>query len=52
MKPMNADIGSLRDQLLARLPAHCLVEDSEARRPFECDGLPLYREMPLLVALP
>ena len=49
---MNADIGSLRDQLLARLPAHCLVEDSEARRPFECDGLPLYREMPLLVALP
>jgi glycolate oxidase len=52
MKSMNAEIGSLRDQLLARLPAHCLVEDSEARRPFECDGLPLYREMPLLVALP
>mgnify|MGYP001821835698 FL=1 len=52
MKPINAEIGSLRDQLLARLPAHCLVEDSEARRPFECDGLPLYREMPLLVALP
>jgi len=34
------------------LPAHCLVRDSESRRPFECDALTLYRELPLLVALP
>jgi len=34
------------------LPPHCLVRDSESRRPFECDALTLYRELPLLVALP
>jgi glycolate oxidase len=39
-------------RLLPQLPAHCLVQDSESQRPFECDGLPLYRELPLLVALP
>ena len=39
-------------QLLRILPAHCLVEEAEARRPFECDGLTIYRELPLLVALP
>jgi len=34
------------------LPPQCLVRDSESRRPFECDALTLYRELPLLVALP
>ncbi len=39
-------------RLRQALPAHCLVRDSESRRPFECDALTLYRELPLLVALP
>ena len=45
-----------RDELLRRLqqclPPQCLVEDLESQRPFECDGLTIYRETPLLVALP
>ena len=49
---MNAARDTLRDRLLTQLPAHCLVQDSESQRPFECDGLSLYRELPLLVALP
>ena len=43
---------SLYSKLRAQLPASCLVTESESQRPFECDGLPLYRELPLLVALP
>lgn len=34
------------------LPAHCLVADLEGRRPYECDGLTGYRELPAVVALP
>ena len=49
---MNAVRDTLCDRLLTQLPAHCLVQDSESQRPFECDGLSLYRELPLLVALP
>ncbi|PLW67150.1 FAD-linked oxidase C-terminal domain-containing protein [Pseudohalioglobus lutimaris] len=43
---------ALASALRAILPAECLVEDKESQRPFECDGLSLYRELPLLVALP
>ena len=43
---------TLCNRLLDQLPAHCLIQDSESQRPYECDGLPLYRELPLLVALP
>jgi glycolate oxidase len=46
----------LRDDLYRRfrdfLPAEALIADPESQRPFECDGLPLHRELPLLVALP
>ncbi|MBI2277547.1 MAG: FAD-binding protein [Dechloromonas sp.] len=45
-----------RRQLVARLklilPAHCLLSDDEDLRPYECDGLTAYREMPLAVCLP
>jgi glycolate dehydrogenase FAD-linked subunit len=45
-----------KEQLLKRLreilPPHCLAEDRESQRPFECDGLSLYRDLPLVVALP
>ncbi|WP_426416666.1 FAD-linked oxidase C-terminal domain-containing protein [Aestuariirhabdus sp. LZHN29] len=29
-----------------------VIEDSETQRPYECDGLSVYTEMPLLVVLP
>ncbi|NND67785.1 MAG: FAD-binding protein [Halioglobus sp.] len=51
---MNAPIDS--DTLLRRLgeclaPANLIV-DAEGQRPYECDALSLYRDLPLAVALP
>jgi len=34
------------------LPAHCLLIDEEDLRPYECDGLTAYRELPMAVCLP
>ncbi len=34
------------------LPAHCVITEEEAKRPFECDGLSLYRTLPPVVVLP
>jgi glycolate oxidase len=47
---------SVRDKLLLRL-RHCLgdggiIEEPESQRPFECDALTLYRDLPLAVVLP
>ena len=45
-----------RAVLVARLrtilPAHCLLVDDEDLRPYECDGLTAFRELPLAVCLP
>ena len=45
-----------RPVLIARLrqvlPPQALLIEEEELRPYECDGLTAYREMPLLVALP
>ena len=45
-----------RQALAARLglilPAHCLLVDDEDLRPYECDGLTAFRELPLAVCLP
>jgi len=38
--------------LRAVLPADGLLTSAEDRRPFECDGLTVFRELPALVALP
>ncbi|MFN3594394.1 MAG: FAD-linked oxidase C-terminal domain-containing protein [Thiobacillaceae bacterium] len=38
--------------LLERLPAHSVLYESEDLRPYECDGLSAYRELPMVVALP
>ena len=43
---------ALLRKLRAELPGHCIITDTESQRPFECDGLTLYRELPLLVVLP
>jgi glycolate oxidase len=56
---MNAPV----DQYMARqrevvaalrevLPAHSVLFDEEDTRPYECDGLAAYRQLPMVVALP
>jgi glycolate oxidase len=42
----------LLEELRKNLPSDILLDSEEAMRPFECDGLSVYRELPLLVALP
>lgn len=45
-----------RDGLIRRLREcledECIIEEPESQRPYECDGLPTYRELPLVVVLP
>jgi len=38
--------------LRARLPAAAVLHQVEDTRPYECDGLTAYRELPMVVALP
>jgi glycolate oxidase len=51
-----AEHSFLREQLLAALsgflPADAILADEEALRPYECDGLSAYRQLPLLVVMP
>ncbi len=46
------DRDQLARSLKAILPLRCLLVDAEDLRPYECDGLTAYREMPLAVCLP
>ncbi len=46
------DRASLSLRLKNLLPAHCLLIDEEDLRPYECDGLTAYRELPMAVCLP
>jgi glycolate oxidase len=41
-------VGALRPVL----PARCLLADPEDTRPYECDGLSAYRQLPMIVVLP
>ncbi|HVN45082.1 MAG TPA: FAD-linked oxidase C-terminal domain-containing protein [Steroidobacteraceae bacterium] len=38
--------------LRAVLPAECVLEGAEERRPYECDGLTAFRDLPAVVVLP
>ncbi len=38
--------------LRARLPDRCVLSDPEDTRPYECDGLAAYRQLPMIVTLP
>ena len=38
--------------LRAFLPEHCVLWREEDTRPYECDGLTMYRQLPMIVALP
>ena len=42
----------LINQLQAVLPASCIVSDPVSMKPYECDGLSGYRQMPRVVVLP
>lgn len=50
--PVHPNYPALLRGLEAILPAHSILIDGESLRPFECDALSLYRELPLLVTLP
>jgi glycolate oxidase len=53
---LTAEHSFLREQLLAALsgflPADAILSDEEALRPYECDGLSAFRQLPLLVVMP
>ena len=38
--------------LLAVLPPRCVLSATEDTRPYECDGLAAYRQLPMIVTLP
>lgn len=46
------DKQALRRTLADVLPPECLLYEAEDLKPYECDGLPAYRALPMLVALP
>ncbi|MGE5471549.1 MAG: FAD-linked oxidase C-terminal domain-containing protein [Bacteroidota bacterium] len=48
----STDRQKLAASLAQILPARCLLLDDEELRPYECDGLTAYRELPLAVCLP
>ena len=48
----SVDKAGLVRRLKLHLPPHCLLVDEEDLRPYECDGLTAYRELPLAVCLP
>ena len=50
--PFSTNKAALAARLIAILPAHCLLLDEEDLRPYECDGLTAYRELPMAVCLP
>jgi glycolate oxidase len=46
------DVDRLLSRLRASLPERALLTEAEQRRPFECDGLPTARAVPLVTVLP
>ena len=44
--------GALFDGLRQLLPADAFLHEAEDLRPYECDGLSAYRQLPMVVALP
>jgi len=52
---MTADIAQTKKiitELRGLLPAHAVLATNEELRPYECDGLSAYRQVPLVVVLP
>ena len=52
-KPLHAvDEQTLLSELRRLLPEDAVVVERESLKPFECDGLTLYRQLPLVAVLP
>ena len=47
-----SDHQSILDELLRTLPRESVLHHPEELRPYECDGLTAYRQVPLVVVLP
>jgi glycolate oxidase len=47
-----ADFDGLLERLSGQIPEHCILTRTEDTRPYECDGLALYRALPPVVILP
>ena len=43
---------SVVNALRGFLPARAILHEEEDTRPYECDGLTAYRQLPMVVALP
>jgi glycolate oxidase len=46
------DVNALRAELIQGVALDCVLYDAEDLRPYECDGLAAYRQVPLMVVLP
>ncbi len=46
------DLPGLMARLAGQVPEHCILYRQEDTRPYECDGLSLYRTLPPVVILP
>jgi len=44
--------GELVEALRGLLPAEAVIDDADALRVYECDGLTAYRQLPMIVVLP
>ena len=51
-KTIVAPLEEILHALRVVLPEHCILSRDEQKRPYECDGLSLYRQIPLVVVLP
>lgn len=40
------------DELRSILPVQCILHEAEDTTPYECDGLSVYRQLPMVVVLP
>lgn len=52
MRQHNTSNDPLISQLLDVLPGSCVISDPSSMKPYECDGLSAYRQMPRVVVLP
>jgi glycolate oxidase len=56
MPPLDPAILARRSEIVAALraivPGEGVIDDLDGMRPYECDGLSAYRQMPLVVVLP
>ncbi len=50
--PTSADRQDLASEFARFLEPECIIVERETQKPYECDGLSAYCEMPLLVVLP